>query len=138
MIIATTRSLDLASRPGYRAVQVPRMSPANAVLLFQTKYRNPEESVKQDEAVELMELLEYLPARIIGAALHLSENRVSVREYIAELKAARRLAEGSSRPWRRFRLDGTYGCWNWAVAAAWGCFVVFSVLCAWVIGSRRG
>lgn len=113
------------------------MSPANAALLFETKYRHPEESVKQDEAMELMELLDYLPARIVDAALHLSENRVSVGEYMAELKAARRLAEVSSRPWRRFGLDGMYRCWNWG-AAAWGCFVFFSILCAWAISFKRG
>jgi len=137
MIIVTTRSFHLASRPGYRAVELPRMSPTNAVLLFETKYRNPEEPVKQDEAIELMELLEYLPARIIDAALYLSEKRLSVREYIAELGAAKRLAERKGRPWRRFGLDGMYGCRNWAVMA-WGCFVIFSVLCAWAIGFRRG
>ena len=109
---------------------MPIMSPANAVLLFETKYRHPEESVKQDEAMELMEFLDYLPVRIVDAALHLSENRVSVGEYMAELKAAGRLAEMSSRPWRGFGPDGIYGCWNWTVVAAWCCFVFFSVVCA--------
>lgn len=94
--------------------------------------------MKQDEAMELMELLEYLLVRIVDAALHLSENRVSVRKYMAELKAARRLAEMSSRPWRRFGPEEMYGCWNWVVAAAWGCFVVFSILCAWAINFKRG
>lgn len=138
VIIVTTKSLHLASGLGCQVVEVPRMSPANAVLLFERKYSNPEEPVKQDEAVELMELLEYLPARIVDAALHLSENRVSVGEYIAELKAARRLGEMSSRPWRRFEPDGIYECWNWTVVVAWFCLTLFSVLCAWAIGFIRG
>ncbi|KAG0135841.1 P-loop containing nucleoside triphosphate hydrolase protein [Tuber indicum] len=137
MIIVTTRSLHLASGLGCQTVEMPRMSPTNAMLLFKINYRNPGESeVKQDEAMELMELLEHFPARIVDAALHMSENRVLAREYLAELKAARRLAEKRSRPWRLFGLGGIYGCWNGAVAA--GCFVVFSVLLAWAIGFRRG
>lgn len=99
MIIVTTRSPHLASGLGCQAVEVPIMSPTNAALLFEIKYRNPEEPVKQNETMELMELPEYLPARIINAALHLSENRVSVGEYMAELKAARRGA-GTGRWWQ--------------------------------------
>ncbi|KAG0636055.1 P-loop containing nucleoside triphosphate hydrolase protein [Tuber brumale] len=126
LIIVTTRSLHLASGLGCRAVEVPRMSPANAVLLFKIYYFSPESETNQDEAMELMELLEHLPARVIDAALHMNEKRVLVREYLAELKAARRL----------FGLGRIYGRWNGAAAA--GCFAVFLVLLAWAIGFRRG
>ncbi|CUS07582.1 unnamed protein product [Tuber aestivum] len=138
-IIVTTRSLQLVSRLDCRAVGARRMSPGSAALLFEINYLNPEGSeMKQDEAMELVEFLEYLPAKIADAALDMSKNRVSVREYLAELKAVRRLLE-SSRPWRCSRPDWIYGCWNGAApAVAWGCFVIFSILSAWAIGFRRG
>ncbi|RPB04122.1 hypothetical protein L873DRAFT_1449005 [Choiromyces venosus 120613-1] len=133
MIIVTTRSLRLASTLHCRIVEVPRMSPTNAPLLFKKEYHNPEYSeTKHDEIIQLMGLLEYLPAKIIDAATHMNKNQISVREYLTELRAARRLS--ISVLWQRFRFDRIYGRWNGVVA--WGCFVFFSVLFAWAVGFR--
>ena len=76
--------------------------------------------MKQDEAMEPMELLERLPARVVDASQYTNESCLPAGEFSAGLKAASVLAKS--------------GCWSGVVAAAWSCFIGYSVLCALAIG----
>ena len=81
-ILVTTRDRRLGDRLSHRqgTVQIPPLNPENSKDLL--RYKISDENWSEDDAMQLVEHLSFLPLAITQAAAFASENSLSVSEYL--------------------------------------------------------
>ena len=88
MMVVTTRSRQVANRLGCKAIKVNKMTVEEAKSLFLQRCCDvPNIEEDEDDAImEILELLDYVPLGIVGAAAYMTETQTLAHEYLAIFK----------------------------------------------------
>ena len=89
-IIITTRDMRVGERLANRETPIPvlPLEMVDAQGLLKTKSRLNDEEENERDALELLETLNYLPLGITQAAAFISENDITVTDYVEMLQAS--------------------------------------------------
>lgn len=89
-IIITTRDMRVGEKLAHRVkpISVLPLAVVEAQGLLRSKCHRGDEEKIGDEALELLEILNYLPLAITQAAAFINENGISVADYVEMLKAS--------------------------------------------------
>lgn len=86
MMVVTTRSRQVANRLGCKAIRVNKMSVEEARSLFFQRCDVPNIEEEDDAVMEILELLDYVPLGIVGAAAYMTETQTLAHEYLTIFK----------------------------------------------------